>query len=221
MQYAYNHIKLTWGGIIYSGEDIFTNGIHLGFTDRDIGYETTSVEGLAWLSAVQDLVSAWFSNVGTGICNKAELKWMKAANIGIDGKYIEEPYIWDYLTTVVGGNTANIAPQLSLALSMQSNKLRGVAKDGRIYPPLTGVPGATGRVFAPATPAATFQTLLTSINALPGFNGSVSPKVILVSDKGTGESQYVTKVRVGNVIDTQRRRRNKFVEEYVTVPVAS
>lgn len=68
-----------------------------------------------------------------------------------------------------------------------------------------------------ATAAALF---LNTVNDV--CNTGPEPGVIqIMSSKGTGTSKGVTSMAIGNVLDTQRRRRNRLVEGYTTRSVSS
>ena len=86
-----------------------------------------------------------------------------------------------------------------------------------MYPPLTGQPNSAGVdiMGIPRTTAA--RVLIEGINgtldeAFPPL--TAKPKAIVASKVGLGKNSYITKVKVGQIIDTMRSRRNKFVENY-------
>lgn len=217
--YAYVNYKLSWGGNIYNNADIWSNSIHLGDVVGDV---------LPWVEASSDFfltslsgpLSDWFRDPRAGISGAAQLEWIKLARIDRDGKYTDDAVIYDYDSSITGGNSAAIAPQLTTAITFDTGATRGLAKTGRIFPPLTGVPSSTGRVASQA------QALMA--NAAAGLiadirNAALVPLVgvspIVASNQRQGQNRYITNVRVGNVIDTQRSRRNAMVEEYVTAPI--
>jgi hypothetical protein len=53
------------------------------------------------------------------------------------------------------------------------------------------------------------------------MNTGADPSLIsIMSSKGTGTTKGVTTVAVGNVLDTQRRRRNRLTENYTSGSVS-
>ena len=85
---------------------------------------------------------------------------------------------------------------------------------GRFYlPPLAAAVLAAGRL-SPTT-VSSLQTAATSF-----FDSLVTGGLTPVVRNRIGHvSTPVTEARVGDVIDTQRRRRNKLVEAYTVIPV--
>lgn len=219
MAYKNTFWKLSWGGTVAEESDTFVNSIHIGNEAMNMpNIPDYPNDGTGLLDAYINLISAWFIRPGTGISYTAKLEWIKLAHIGVDGLYVEDAFVRDLPASIRGGLAEPVAPQLSVALSMQSLIRRGPGKDGRIYPPQTGTVALNGTDSISGSRAESFQTLLNAINDLEVDPG-ISASVILVSPLKGGFSSYVRKVRVGNVIDTQRRRRNKIQEVYTEVPV--
>lgn len=219
MAYKNTHWKLSWGGSVANGADVFVNSLHIGNEVLDMPPLPEDLnDGTGIFASYIALLSDWFLRVDTQISSGSKLEWVKLANIGKDGLYIEDALVRDLPVPVPGQLQAQIAPQLSVALSMGSVIRRGPGKDGRIYPPQSGTPNAAGEDASPSNRAESFRTLLDGINDVE-VAANVSASVILVSPLKGGVSAYVRKVRVGNVIDTQRRRRNKIQEVYTELPV--
>lgn len=118
-----------------------------------------------------------------------------------------------------GSGTPSNPLQISIVSSLQTGR-PGRSYNGRIYWPNLGIPIQTnsGRIATQtATQTATdVAALLTQIaEAAPG-GSAMHPAV--VSHKLAVQT-LITEVRVGNVLDTQRRRRDKLVEQYSGVPI--
>jgi hypothetical protein len=116
------------------------------------------------------------------------------------------------------GSNAKPFAQLTICISLTTSARRGPASQGRFFMPLPAVgANAAGHINAASLTAlvGTTTTMIENINALLG-NGS-GWAVSVLSDLGA--ARHVTGVRVGSVMDTQRRRRNKIPEEYFSGPV--
>lgn len=232
MTYAHNNLKVTFGGTIYGGKEIWTNSLNIGHELRDFEYNALSTESDVNANIVSH-IQAWFGSPTTHISPYAHLEWVKFAIIGTDGKYAlleDGTYrfldVYDFAAVRGSQNvvtaSSNVAPQLSVALTMESNVRRGPGRFGRIYPPLSGIANSAGVDDKSQDRVTSFKTLLDNINAaFDEQTGDDGYKVVIASAVGTGKNAPVTKVKVGQVIDTQRRRRNAFTEVYTELPVVS
>jgi hypothetical protein len=154
---------------------------------------------------------------GQGNSEHAKLEWVKIALIGTDGKYIGDPLVKDESTPVSGGRLGVMYPQLATAVSLRTDKKRGPGAYGRFYAPLALPIGNDGRVTESV--ADTFVQFMQSF--LDGINTDLANldmdnDIFLgnVSKVGSGSQDAITGVFVGNLVDTQRRRRNKLQEQY-------
>ena len=222
MSYAYNNLKITFGGNVYGESDEWSNSFHAGFENQDFN---NGLDVFDYQVLVNDLApknEEWLTALNRNISQHANLKWVKIALLDKQGLYLEGPWIYDFVTPPVGAYTLPVAPQLSVVQSMSTNVKRGPARFGRIYPPLTGVPNSAGVDNAGMYRVETFRDLVEGMNgsvdeAFPGITGK--PTIIIASKVGTGRNATVTEVRVGQVIDTMRSRRNKFVENYSVLEI--
>ena len=219
MAYYTSFLKITWGGTFEAEEEVWTNG--LNFADQSIvpmNLEETFDETITDVAAA---IQAWHTNVDTGISNRCRLEWVKYALIATDGKYLVDPFVYDYPTPINGGSTGAIETQRSLALSFKTPNTRGPASNGRIYVPAfrLGV-GINGRLATTDQEdfVAAGKVFIDAINAAVSGRPDVL-RVAVVSKVGAGTSSYVTSVRAGDVIDSQRRRKNKMREVYAELPI--
>src|ERR1044071_2603886 len=112
MTYPYNFVRLTFGGTLTDTDEIFTFQMHAGVPGRSVtAQEFASFDGTIvnlyshirtlWTGTAARVPAAW------------NLVWAKAALIGPDGTYIQEPI--EYLGGPdAGQNTGLYAPQLAL-----------------------------------------------------------------------------------------------------------
>lgn len=216
MAYAYNHLKITFGGSIYD-KDIWTCGVNFGHENGNVGFETPGFETL--VDDVATDVSTWFTSPGSWIPASAKLKWVKLAFIDTDGRYFRDAVTFDYDGDIPGGNSNAgqlSAPQCTVAQTFVTNVRRGPGRHGRIYPPLNAIALNSQGVMADN---ATLQMSVTCAKLLSDIGATLSTvepdtHAIVASKVGAGINARITGVTVGNVIDTQRSRRNAFVETY-------
>lgn len=100
--------------------------------------------------------------------------------------------------------------------------MRGIASNGRIYPPISlTVTAGSPRVGASMQNSArdAGKALLSAINQPTGGTFAIAPCVVSRGANGglgAGALELITSVRVGNVVDVQRRRKNALKESYVS-----
>jgi hypothetical protein len=119
---------------------------------------------------------------------------------------------------VPGTPVLTLPPQSAIVLSLRTNT-PGASGRGRIYWPALGASlSSTGRLAVPTTADFTgdmvtllngYKTDLTTAFPLIGFN-------LAVRSKTTKTTPHVVRVQTGNIIDVQRRRRDRIREAYVS-----
>lgn len=219
MAYPFEFLKVTFGGSIFSGTDIWVNSMNFGKELEGVGFE-----GGDWSTAIGDVADAvenWFKAPATNISNQAQLEWVKLAYINPDGLYFREPTIHDYATPIPGAGTFVSAPQNTIALTFETSKMRAPGRFGRIYPPLNVPSVQFSGMIANSEAEGMRDSAVDFINELAAslrIAGEEEIGLIVASQK-TPRNYLVSKVKVGLVIDTQRSRRNAFTETY-TAPAA-
>lgn len=221
------HVLIQFGGTLFDSET-WSCGIriHDGVVE-DWDPSTINDNNESVLEDFFTDVAAYVSNADSGFSNEAVLTYVKANAIGPDGNYSQADRTVAYYAgpgdTVPGGAAATYA-QLALVVSLRGDRDRGRASRGRYYIPAGSLGVDTnGRIpqaqcEASADAAATF---LGNVNNFPGFDLPWGPSVHVMSALGTpGPVMKVDRVEVGNVMDTQRRRRNQLPETYSTAPVS-
>lgn len=216
-------------GDCFSSSEHWVTGFYLGAPDADASDPAGSA------GAIGPLWSTFFTNTGSKVSNLFRTLQIKVATLGTDGKTDLEAVDWyDYPTPPVGGNTSSaFPPQVALAATITSEIQRGLAAKGRMY--LPGVcallTSTTAKISSTdtGTIATNFKTFLDAVNS----SSSVAGNVILASHghfvKATDttpafyalpKNAAATGCRVGDVYDTQRRRRNELPEVYTTKVLA-
>ena len=203
--------RLDFGGPLYA--DIWQCTLHMEGTGMPTGN-----------AALDDLVkdlSTWMR--ASQSASSAALGWVKFNEIDpISRRYKSATETHErILTTPVRGTVeGNGMPQQTLCISLLTGAKRGLASRGRFYPPATVLSlGSDGTVGDSAVTrvAQAARTLITNLNNWPGTDTPLGGSVVVLG--GNGTTRPVTAVSVGNVMDTQRRRRNKLRERYTTIPL--
>lgn len=170
---------------------------------------------------VLDAIETFHEDTNVGLGTGVTLTAVKLNEIGTNGRYanVSETVEYVYDTPVQAANTIQIPPQAATAVSLLTNKKRGLAHRGRFYLPRLGYStGTDGRMDV------TRQTQLATatVTMLQGIGTALGSAHVLgvVSDRRTGAQTAVTEIAVGRVLDTIRSRRKKLEEDYYTLPLS-
>lgn len=222
------HWLLTFGGTLLSNRsEIWTNSIRFAPDVEgqwELDQQETALEMLNTLSARWGVAG----DGGCMVSGSVFLEWAKFNEIGPDGKYADGTTTHEaFLATPkpgIGAPGAGYVPQITSAISWQTTRQRGPASKGRIFLPMpvmtmTGAGRIDGNGANDCARAwANTINALNDVVALRFQSDAIRASV--VSDVGQGAAAHIASVRVGNVYDTQRRRRNALEELYYTSPVA-
>lgn len=213
-------VRVTFSGTMLSGSEEWQTGIYVG---RAQGAATAPSQ--AWTQGVCDAFATFFT-VGSGISNSYNFLECKAALLNVDGKYSDPSgaVTAQPATAKWGPETgAPLPPQCALVATLVAGSGKGLAGKGRMY-----IPGvkwgidATGRLDSGAVGSlgTKLTQFINAVNALPA-----APGVVINASKGHAKlagqgarNVPINGVRVGNVYDTQRRRRNGISESYWVSP---
>lgn len=227
MPYDRRHLYLTFGGPL-AGTEIWTTGLRFAHPEQGTGdHNVTQSEWNALVAAgpmpgILTDITTWFSsgNTGAAIGALANLSWAKLAYVSTDGHYISDPPLTRDQTPVVPPVTTQLPPQVSYVISLRSGLVLGEANHGRMYaPPPTWAPGQNGGIATDQQVTYARTAAKTMINALTARLTPSIPGIrpCIMSTVGSGTTKSVSKLGVGRVLDTQRRRRNGLVEATVLV----
>jgi len=223
--FTQNHILVQYGGTIYTNE-IWSNSLRLGFTDPHVS------------TYIEDYVAANYVNAATAVGNvfsnytyastDTKLTYFKMNAVGTDGHYSSSSVTnrFDYTAPGKpgGGSAGSGAPQLAVAVTLLTGAVRGLANKGRIYVPALNATAAGGSMSSTIADTFTAGTklIIDALNAMPNDSLLGTPKVSVMSNVRNGVTRRVIGIRVGVVVDTQRRRRSALKESYrATVPITS
>lgn len=219
MSYPHRVAKITLSGDMFNGTEVWSTGFYMGFEGADAADITD--QGLA------DIGEAWktfFTNSTSMVSARYTFKMVKGVMLNNDGGTMSDTAkFWSPATAVSGGAPGTAVtppPQVSLVCSLQNSLPRGLATKGRLFlPGITAVIDTTGHLNTADTTniATNMKTFFDAIT-----NDADTPGNPVLASKGRpplllgGAIRNVNSIRVGNVYDTQRRRRNALVETYIS-----
>jgi hypothetical protein len=194
----------------------------MGKADDDVD-EVTQAAADKFLAAWTTFYTHADTNIGTGV----KTKGVRVQKLNPeDGKVYPAYNFYAYPTVPIpGSGGVTLVPQISLVVSLQARPDAGLGAKGRMF--LPGVDesiDSTGHIATSIT-AKYALNLATMFNALNDdtdidgrlINASRGRNLQLFGDMPV--NRYVQDVLVGNVYDTQRRRRNQLQETYVSSEV--
>jgi len=217
MAYDRQFLLLTWNWSILGSDEIANTTLHVsGTEDFDAAaalanITTTTADGL------NTAMRTFMGTSGLLWANFSKFEGIKMAAKSVAGLDIAAPKERITQTAASGSATTTGFAQDTLVVSLRTSTTFGRANYGRMYIPhshgarVTGTPQlADATCTAIADGAA---DLIDSVNDLLNTGGEPGLAAIM-SKAGTGTTKAVTRVAVGSLVDTQRRRRNRLVETY-------
>lgn len=227
---AGDHVLVSFGGALGTAPaaDSWQCGVRMYNATADFTNQAW-VDLPSYLTAIKVPLQTWMTSTsGTygSLRADAHLDFIKVARIHRTTNATSGKASWTYRPapdnpTVVTGvattpGTAGVFPWfLSVAFSWTTVTNRGLGHTGRIYPPIA-FPGS-GATAANLPQAAVndyvtkAKALLTALTKADTNSVTLSPCVASLKD---GSLHQITGVRVGNVIDVQRRRKEQIPEQY-------
>lgn len=208
-------------GLASTPAEIFSTGFALANGGSP---ELVDLLSDADMDDLDSLVTGWFSDGDTLINQRCHLTRVRHVVIGADGLYERTapggPFkVKDrvHVTDVPGGrSTARHPSQVANVVSLLTVR-PGRSGKGRMYLPCpTSVLDDDYRMPTSDRDACLgrTQTFLQAVNAL------TEPSSMVVSVAAADGDHYpVASIRVGRVLDTQRRRRNAIGEDFSVAPV--
>lgn len=203
--------------------DVGLTDVHRTETDWTIASNWSLTSGANtfnpddWLN--DQVAPALAAHFGAHVWGDVKVDTLKASPIGTDGHVVGGQtalLTWTGTKPSGDGSTNPLPLENSLVVSWATPRI-GPKGRGRIYYPVmsSNVTGSDGRASSTVVSAtlaevvAQIEAMTTSSDITGGWN--VRPIVT-----GSPWTQYgiVTSVRVGNIIDTQRRRRRQTAEVY-------
>lgn len=214
--FQFDTVKVSISGTAFSGAEIWQTGFYLGHEDSHCSDPTDAM--------AQEIAGYWqtlFTAAASKISNQYKTERVKLSYMLDEGTTDDNRIrYYDYPAAISGSSGSQAyPPQCALVGSLRSSRAHGKASHGRMYlPGFAGGVQSDGRITGSDRDAIglAFKTFFTSVRNMASSPGWP----ILVARGGIplplAESKYVLSVAVGNVIDTQRRRRNGLTEVYYT-----
>lgn len=210
-------VKVTISGPMLGGAEEWQTGFYVGSATQD-----ALPPSQAFADAVRNAWQTLWTDAIFAVSNQYGFTQVKCAALLKNGMYdtSHDVITSNPTATVYGTSTAPMhPPQVALVATLIGGSGKGLGGKGRMYlPGITQNIDATGHISGAWTSqaatklAAFFNTIDSSIDA-PGhaINVSRGHKKLL----GVGARNVkINGVRIGNVYDTQRRRRNALAETY-------
>jgi len=122
-------------------------------------------------------------------------------------------------TPLVGTNTPARGPQDAMVISLRTDTPGGSGR-GRLYWPFLGIGVTTALRIHPTDQANALSGMATYLHAMESALATAFPTIgfdLAVRSRLTHTTPHVTRIQIGDVVDTQRRRRDKYIESYVSV----
>lgn len=176
---------------------------------------------------VAPAVAAWMP--GTQCSNQVRVRALELAVIGSpDGNQVPAPPYasgtpcrLEYTSSYPLGNSSStqLPPQNSVVVSHRTQQI-GSAGRGRMFLPSLTSAALSGAKLSSTTVddiVENQQTFLAALSDLGGGDGNMRP---IVTGGNYTKYAVINSVRVGNVMDTQRRRRNRLTEVYTSGAVS-
>lgn len=219
-------VHVTLHGHMLNGGEEWQTGFYVGYADQDAQTPTQ-----AYADLVRDQWAAWMATTGSFISYNYTFTAVKAVLLEKNGKYGSNTPVESFPTSAVaGGYTGGeMPPQVALVATLIGGSGKGLGGKGRMYLPGICAPiDPTGHILnttcqgIATSLAGIFNQLDSSMDA-PGHVINVSrghkTDLLGVVSYDNARNVKVNGVRVGNVYDTQRRRRNALAETYYAATV--
>lgn len=202
MPYLRDHSRVTWFGDAYTASEIWQVGVRL---------DGTTVPTEAQMDALNTAFSTFWDTVAAGSPTTHRFLGSKWAPQDVNGLYGLGEAVERFLAVPNAGQLGGGYPQICSVYSLRTARPRGLASNGRIYmPSATTVDPVDGR----QTENSAIQKSTAGALFVSDVNAVGLGQVAVFSTVGAGLIEPVTGVRVGRVMDTQRRRRNALDEAY-------
>lgn len=195
-------LRLQLGGSLY------------GTDQWSIGFHFTTAGAVAPASSLKGITEAFYTSLPSSDRHaSAKLGFIKFNEIDhLTGKYVNtgatNAAYWAPEFSSVGN--AGLLPQGCLCATLTTAKARGRGHSGRVYLPAYQAVNTTGHVDSGR--CETFaNTVATYLNAVTLFDPGLTA---VVWSKVGNSVEPIIGVKVGDVVDTQRRRRGQIKESY-------
>jgi hypothetical protein len=217
MAYDRQFVLLTWNFSILGTQEVANTTLHIsGDTGFDAASALANLDS-SDLAALNTSMRVLMGTTEINWANFSKFEGIKAAAKDVAGHDIAAPKELATGTPASGSATTTVFAQDTIVVSLRTATTFGRANYGRMYLPhsgmtrFTGVPQAADATCAAVAAAAV--DFIENVNVVTN-TGAEPGGASIMSKAGTGTAKAVTRVAVGNLVDTQRRRRNRLAETY-------
>jgi len=219
MPYAFKVNRVTLQGTSFSGEEIWSTGFYLGNIAADADAPTESLA-----TSIGALWQTFFTHTNSRVSSQFQCTEVKIAQLGTDGNTIPDSVKYFTYPAPISGiqGSTLYPPQVAMVATLVGPVARGLASKGRMFlPGISAAVTTNGRIsdLNRGELATNVRTFIRGVSDIAETDNV--PILASQGRPGIGGtapiSREVVSVRVGNVYDTQRRRRNGLAEAYSTV----
>lgn len=213
MTYPGGHLLVSFNFTVTGTEEIATTGLRCTYPADPLGFDPMSALNAIDSTFLLNLATAMKTLLGNASFlwgNWSNLASMKAAAIAPNGTYLLDPKV-AAVNPVWFGASSVPTPFESVVLTLDSGTRIGHARTGRMYLPhcrnataTSGVPYMQGVSTMLAAAKTFLSTVRTQMLTLPGF-----PEPAILSNIGAGQANRIVAVSMDDVLDVQRRRKNR------------
>lgn len=212
-------MKLTFGGAAWDGQEIWSIGVHLGMVDGssvETAFEDFDLVAAAAAFGVNMNVSTAPSLSSSVSFDEVRLAQFST---GPTGSQIGDSRVHFNAINNVGQDSGQYLPQGSLVVTTNSDLLRGKTSKGRFYLPPGYYAIQPDGYIVPEVIDTTIEQVSNFLNDLADVALSADPDLRIVNYSGYTAQEPaslnpIVFFTIGNVVDTQRRRRNGLNERY-------
>lgn len=224
MAYDREHGVLVWGGTLPGGE-IWTNSLRMAETEETVlTNDTAGWDVEALLDHYTTVINTHHANSSAYISTRAKLTFVKFNRVNVSGHYIDEmTHLREFAPVAGGASDVHYPNQICIVITLTTAASRGLAHMGRIFAPLpvAAVQDTDGLISTASVGSiiGAYKTFIEALSDVPGLDTSGTPGVCVMSKVGAGMTRRVNGIKVGRVLDTQRRRRNALEENYAIATI--
>ena len=173
----------------------------------------------AWADAIMTLLAGTSGGVATlkdwissnGRIDRVRIYWYPEVGAPAGAAGVSSA------AAVTGSGTFDHPPQVAIVVGLLTG-VPGASGRGRMYWPGVGAAVNTaGKTTAAGSTTAT--NLAATLEAMATPTGPLETGVLALVSQELGTVTPVTSIRIGDVLDTQRRRRDALVETYYSAPI--
>ena len=228
MAYDSQFLRFTWNFSIIGTEEIAQTSLNM----KPPGVWTAALAALNEIKADAPLQALLLTRMAT-LMGNVQLQWadysrlnsIRVGAVDTTGLELDSPMIFEDNTPPEGTVVGTILPQASVVASLRSGLVTGSGNFGRMYLPHTALSMLADSPHASSTTTATvaeaFRVFLNAVR--DDVNEVIAATVFpfIMTQVAGQSSKLVQEIRVGDVTDTQRRRRNQLQEVYSVLPIPS